>query len=186
MVKYDKIDTEAALASAFQDQGKDGFATLIAAGAVAGLTTVVMTLMIGAIRVLFAMSRDGLLPRAFAHVNKKTGTPINITLTIGALVAVVASLTPIGKLEEMVNIGTLTAFALVSLAVPILRKRRPDLERSFKVPWNPFLPILAAVVCAYLALNLSIETWLRFVVWMVLGFIDLLPLRLPPQHGRQG
>ena len=83
----------------------------------------------------------------------------------------VASLTPIGKLEEMVNIGTLTAFALVSLAVPILRKRRPDLERSFKVPFNPFLPILAAVVCVYLALNLSIETWLRFLVWMVLGFV---------------
>ncbi len=85
--------------------------------------------------------------------------------------AVVASLTPIGKLEEMVNIGTLTAFALVSLAVPILRKRRPDLERSFKVPFNPWLPILAAVVCVYLALNLSIETWLRFLVWMVLGFV---------------
>ena len=170
MIKYDKIDTEAALASAFRDQGKDGFATLIAAGAVAGLTTVVMTLMIGAVRVLFAMSRDGLLPRQFAHVNKKTGTPINITLTIGGLVAIVASLTPIGKLEEMVNIGTLTAFALVSLAVPILRRSRPDLERSFMVPWSPYLPILAAVVCAYLALNLSIETWLRFLVWMVLGF----------------
>ena len=103
-------------------------------------------------------------------MNKKTGTPIKITLTIGALVAIVASLTPIGKLEEMVNIGTLTAFALVSLAVPILRKRRPDLERSFKVPFSPCLPILAAVVCLYLALNLSIETWLRFLVWMVLGF----------------
>ena len=80
-------------------------------------------------------------------------------------------MTPIGKLEEMVNIGTLTAFALVSLAVPILRKRRPDLERSFKVPFNPVLPILAALVCVYLALNLSIETWLRFLVWMVLGFV---------------
>jgi APA family basic amino acid/polyamine antiporter len=170
MVKYDKIDPEAALASAFRAQGKDGFATLIAAGAVAGLTTVVMTLMIGAVRVLFAMSRDGLLPRQFAHVNPKSGTPVNITLTIGALVAVVASLTPIGKLEEMVNIGTLTAFALVSLAVPILRKRRPDLERSFKVPFNPWLPILAALVCVYLALNLSLETWLRFLVWMALGF----------------
>jgi basic amino acid/polyamine antiporter, APA family len=86
-------------------------------------------------------------------------------------VAIVASLTPIGKLEEMVNIGTLTAFALVSLAVPILRKSRPDLERSFRVPWSPFLPILAALVCTYLALNLSIETWLRFLVWMALGFL---------------
>jgi len=170
MVKYDKIDINAALATAFKDNGKDGFATLISAGAVAGLTTVVMTLIIGAVRVLFAMSRDGLLPRAYAQVNPRTGTPIRITLTIGALVLVVASITPIGKLEEMVNIGTLTAFALVSLAVPILRKRRPELARSFRVPLNPVLPWLAALVCLYLALNLSMETWLRFVIWMAIGF----------------
>ena len=170
MTRFDKIDTEAALATAFRDQGKDGFATLIAAGAVAGLTTVVMTLMIGAVRVLFAMSRDGLLPRQFARVTPRTGTPVLITLTIGGLVAVVASMTPIGKLEEMVNIGTLTAFALVSLSVPVLRRTRPDLERSFRVPLSPYLPILAALICVYLALNLSVETWLRFLIWMALGF----------------
>jgi APA family basic amino acid/polyamine antiporter len=170
MVRYDKIDPKAALASAFTDVGKDGFATLISAGAVAGLTTVVMTLIIGAVRVLFAMSRDGLLPRPFARVNRRTGTPILITLTIGSLVAIVASFTPIGKLEEMVNIGTLTAFGLVSLSVPILRRNRPDLKRSFRVPFNPVLPIVAALFCVYLALNLSLETWLRFLVWMVLGF----------------
>jgi APA family basic amino acid/polyamine antiporter len=170
MVPYDKIDPSAALASAFTSVGKDGFATIIAAGAVAGLTTVVMTLIIGAVRVLFAMARDGLLPRAFAHTNPRTGTPVRITLTIGATVAVVAGLTPINKLEEMVNIGTLTAFMLVSLAIPILRRTRPELERPFKVPLSPFLPILAALVCLYLMLNLSIETWLRFLVWMVLGF----------------
>jgi APA family basic amino acid/polyamine antiporter len=170
MVKYDKIDPEAALANAFKAYGKDGYATLISAGAVAGLTTVVMTLIIGAVRVLFAMSRDGLLPHGFGRVNQRTGTPVMITLTIGLLVAIVASLTPIGKLEEMVNIGTLSAFALVSLAVPVLRKRRPDLERSFRVPFNPVLPVLAALVCVYLMLNLSLETWLRFLVWMALGF----------------
>ena len=171
MVRYDQIDTEAALASAFQSVGRDGFATMIAAGAVAGLTTVVMTLLIGAVRVLFAMSRDGLLPHQFGKTSSRTGTPIRITLTIGAIVAVVASCTPIGKLEEMVNIGTLSAFALVSLAVPILRKRRPDLERSFRVPFNPWLPYFAALVCVYLMLNLSLETWLRFLVWMALGFL---------------
>ena len=170
MVRYDKIDPKAALATAFTDVGRDGFATLISAGAVAGLTTVVMTLIIGAVRVLFSMSRDGLLPRPFARVNRRTGTPILITLTIGGLVALVASFTPIGKLEEMVNIGTLTAFALVSLSVPILRRNRPDLKRSFRVPFNPVLPIVAALFCVYLALNLSLETWLRFLVWMVLGF----------------
>ncbi|UDY22337.1 amino acid permease [Nocardioides sp. Kera G14] len=170
MVRYDKIDTAAALASAFRDVGHDGFATLIAAGAVAGLTTVVMTLMIGAVRVLFAMSRDGLLPFGFGRTSPRTGTPVRITLTVGALVAVVAAFTPIEKLEEMVNIGTLTAFALVSLAVPVLRRTRPDLERSFRVPLNPVLPIVAALICLYLALNLSLETWLRFLVWMVIGF----------------
>jgi APA family basic amino acid/polyamine antiporter len=171
MVSYDKIDTSAALASAFQDVGKDGFATLVAAGAVAGLTTVVMTLIIGAIRVLFAMSRDSLLPHGFGRTSPRTGTPVRITVTVGVVVALIAGLTPISKLEEMVNIGTLTAFALVSVAVPVLRRTRPELERPFRVPLSPWLPILAALICVYLAINLSLETWLRFVVWMALGFV---------------
>jgi basic amino acid/polyamine antiporter, APA family len=171
MVPYKKIDPDAALATAFTDVGKDGFATMIAAGAVAGLTTVVMTLLIGAVRVLFAMSRDGLLPTNLAHTNPKTGTPVRITITIGVMVAVIAGFTPIDKLEEMVNIGTLTAFLLVSLAVPVLRRTRPDLDRPFKVPFSPYVPILAALVCFYLMINLSVETWLRFLVWMVLGFV---------------
>src|SRR3954469_25069454 len=170
MVKFDEIDPKAALATAFRDVGRDGFATLIAAGAVAGLTTVVMTLIIGAIRVLFAMSRDALLPHRFGRTSPRTGTPVRITLTVGGLVALVAAFTPIEKLEEMVNIGTLTAFALVSIAIPVLRKTRPDLERSFRVPLSPWLPILAALICIYLALNLTLETWLRFVVWMIIGF----------------
>jgi basic amino acid/polyamine antiporter, APA family len=170
MVKYDEIDTSAALATAFRDVGQGGFATLISAGAVAGLTTVVMTLIIGAVRVLFAMSRDGLLPVRLAHVNPKTGTPLRLTFIVGAFVALVATFTPVGRLEEMVNIGTLTAFALVSIAVPVLRSRRPDLPRSFQVPFSPVLPIVAALICVYLTLNLSIETWLRFLVWMAIGF----------------
>ena len=90
---------------------------------------------------------------------------------IGVAIALIASLTPIGKLEEMVNIGTLSAFALVSIAVPVLRSRRPDLKRSFTVPFSPVLPILAALISVYLMLNLSVETWLRFIVWMALGFL---------------
>ena len=142
MVKYDDINPDAALAQAFIAKGKDGYATLISAGAVAGLTTVVMTLLIGAVRVTFAMCRDNLLPPPYAHVSRKTGTPVRITVGIGLIVALVASLTPVGKLEEMVNIGTLTAFLLVSIAIPVLRKNRPDLERSFKVPLSPWLPWL--------------------------------------------
>ena len=171
MVRYDKLSSEASLAQVFEDVGKPGYATLIAAGAVAGLTTVVMTLLIGSSRVVFAMSRDWLLPASLGKTNARTGTPIKITVGIGLIVALVAALTPIGKLEYMINIGTLTAFLLVSLAVPILRRRRPDFHRPFKVPFSPWLPWLSAAICSYLMLTLPLETWIRFAIWMALGFI---------------
>lgn len=171
MVHYDQINPKAALATAFESVGKPGYATLIAAGAVAGLCTVVMTLMIGATRVMFAMCRDWLLPASWARTHPKTGTPLKLTIAIGTAVAIVAGFTPIGKLEEMVNIGTLTAFILVSLAVPVLRKNRPDLQRSFKVPGVPVLPWLSALACLWLTLNLSVETWMRFVIWMAIGML---------------
>ena len=171
MQPYPDISEEAALADAFRQVGRDGFATLISAGAVAGLTTVVLTLMIGASRVLFAMSRDHLMPPKIGRTHPNWGTPYRITIGIGVVVAIVAGVTPIGKLEEMVNIGTLAAFTLVSIAVPVLRHKRPDIQRAFTVPGNPVVPILAALICLYLALNLSIETWLRFLIWMVIGFV---------------
>ncbi|HET9871360.1 MAG TPA: amino acid permease [Propionibacteriaceae bacterium] len=170
MVKYDQIDPKAALASAFTAQGRPGFATLISAGAVAGLTTVVLTLLIGASRVVFAMSRDHLLPPVLSRVHPRFQTPWVITIVIGVVTMLVAGLTPIGKLEEMVNIGTLTAFILVSIAVVVLRRKRPDLPRAFRVPFSPVLPLASAAICLYLTLNLSIETWLRFVIWMAAGF----------------
>jgi APA family basic amino acid/polyamine antiporter len=170
MVKYDQIDPKAALAKAFTNLGHPGYATLISAGAVAGLTTVVLTLMIGAARVVFAMSRDHLLPPPLSKVHPRFQTPYVITIAIGIFAMLVAGLTPIGRLEEMVNIGTLTAFVLVSIGVVVLRRTRPDLPRAFKVPFSPVLPILSALICFYLTLNLSIETWLRFVIWMALGF----------------
>ncbi|MCA0436348.1 MAG: amino acid permease [Actinobacteria bacterium] len=170
MVHYDHINPQAALATAFEDVGKPAYATLIAAGAVAGLCTVVMTLMIGATRVMFAMCRDWLLPSSWGRTNAKTGTPVKLTIAIGTTVAFVAAFTPIGNLEQMVNIGTLTAFILVSLAVPVLRKKRPDLKRSFTVPLSPVLPVLSALACLWLTLNLSVETWFRFLIWMALGF----------------
>jgi len=184
MVPYDEMDPEAALATAFEDIGQGGFATIIAAGAVAGLTTVVMTMMIGVVRVAFAMSRDGLLPTWLAHVEPRHGTPLRLTFLVGAVVAVVAAFTPVGRLEEMVNIGTLSAFMLVSIAVPVLRARRPDLPRSFTVPLSPVLPAISALICLYLMLNLSIETWLRFLVWLALGLV--IYVAYGARHSRVG
>ena len=170
MVNYTEIDPKAALASAFVHHGQSWMATLISAGAVAGLTTVVLTLMIGATRIIFAMSRDNLLPIGIAKVHPKFRTPWKISIIVTAVCAVTAGLTPIGVLEEMVNIGTLSAFILVSIAVVVLRRQRPDLPRAFKVPFSPVLPILSALICFYLTLNLSLETWVRFLVWMAIGF----------------
>ena len=171
MVPYDQLDPSAALANAFAFHGQSWMATLISAGAVAGLTTVVLTLMIGATRLIFAMCRDALLPMGLAKVHPKYRTPWLITAIVTVVVAVVAGVTPVGVLEEMVNIGTLSAFVLVSIGVVVLRRKRPDLKRSFSVPLSPWLPILSAVICSYLMLNLSVETWLRFLIWLALGFI---------------
>jgi basic amino acid/polyamine antiporter, APA family len=175
MVPYTDLATQpdgtrATLATAFALNGVNWAATIIAVGALAGLTTVVMVLLLGQIRVAFAMSRDGLLPHWLAHTGAH-GTPYRATWIIGAVVAVVATFFPIGALEEMVNIGTLFAFVLVSIGVVILRRTRPDLPRSFRTPLVPFVPILAVLACLWLMINLSVETWLRFVIWMVIGIV---------------
>jgi APA family basic amino acid/polyamine antiporter len=171
MVSYRDLDPAAALANAFVYHGQGWMATVISAGAVAGLTTVVLTLLIGATRIIFAMSRDGLLPQRLAKVHPRFRTPWVISIVVTIIVAIVAGVTPVGVLEEMVNIGTLSAFVLVSIGVVVLRRTRPDLKRGFRVPLSPVLPILSALVCTYLMLNLSVETWLRFLIWLALGFV---------------
>lgn len=170
MVPYNELDPSAALANAFSYHGETWMATVISAGAVAGLTTVVLTLMIGATRIIFAMARDGLLPQRLATVHPRLRTPWFTSVIVTIVVALLAGLTPIGVLEEMVNIGTLSAFVLVSIGVIVLRRKRPDLPRGFRVPLNPWLPLLSALICIYLMLNLSVETWLRFLIWLLVGF----------------
>lgn len=170
MVPFDELNPKAALAEAFATRGQTWMATVIAAGAVAGLTTVVLTLLIGATRIIFAMSRDRLLPGSLAKVHPRFRTPWVISIVVTVIVALVAGLTPVGVLEEMVNIGTLSAFVLVSIGVVLLRRKRPDLKRGFRVPLSPVLPIVSAAICTYLMLNLSVETWLRFLIWLALGF----------------
>jgi len=171
MVSYKELQgTDATLATAFALNGVTWAEKIISVGALAGLTTVVMVLYLGQTRVLFAMSRDGLLPRKLAHTGKH-GTPVRLTLIVGVACAVLAGSVDMGALEEMVNIGTLFAFVLVAIGVVILRRTRPDLPRGFRVPWVPFLPILAVLACLWLMVNLSIETWIRFLVWMVVGLL---------------
>jgi len=148
----------------------DWAAKVISIGALAGLTTVVIVLVLGQTRVLFAMCRDGLLPRPLARTGRH-GTPVRITIIVGVLVALAASVFPMDKLEEMVNIGTLFAFVLVSAGVVVLRRTRPDLPRGFRAPWVPALPIAAIVACVWLMLNLTGLTWIRFVVWMAVGIV---------------
>jgi APA family basic amino acid/polyamine antiporter len=156
------------LATAFAANGVHWASGIISIGALAGLTTVVMVLMLGQCRVLFAMARDGLLPRSLAKTGPR-GTPVRITVVVALLVAFAASAFPMSKLEEMVNVGTLFAFVLVSAGVIVLRRTRPDLPRGFRVPWVPLLPIASVVACLWLMLNLTGLTWIRFAVWMAVG-----------------
>jgi basic amino acid/polyamine antiporter, APA family len=161
----------APLSTAFTNAGHDGIANIIAIGAAIGIIVVVMILLLGQSRVAFAMARDGLLPPGLAKVHPRFRTPYVITTIVGVLVAVLAAFTSIDVLAELVNIGTLFAFILVSLGVVFLRRSRPDLKRAFRVPWVPVVPIAAALICFYLMLNLAVETWLRFVVWMAIGLV---------------
>ncbi|QFU86320.1 APC family permease [Amycolatopsis sp. YIM 10] len=179
MVNYTELSTgtkadgspdRKTLASAFSANGVDWAANIISIGALAGLTTVVMVLMLGQIRVIYAMSRDGLMPRPLAKTGSR-GTPKNATMVVGLLVAVAATFFPADKLEEMVNVGTLFAFILVSAGVIVLRRTRPDLPRAFRVPWVPVIPIAAIIACLWLMLNLTVLTWLRFLAWMALGVV---------------
>jgi APA family basic amino acid/polyamine antiporter len=169
MQSYTELNPEAPLADAFSAQGMPIFATLISLGALAGLTSVVMILMLGQSRVLFAMSRDRLLPPTLARVHPRYGTPYKITIGTGIFVAILAGLVPLSELAELVNIGTLFAFVLVSAGVWVLRSRRPDLQRTFRVPALPLLATASILACGWLMLNLPGETWLRFFVWMALG-----------------
>ena len=171
MQNYTQLNADAPLADAFKAVGQPLIATLITVGALAGLTTVVMILMLGQSRVLFAMSRDHLLPPSLAKVHPRFGTPYRLTIGVGVVVALMAGFIPLSALAELVNIGTLFAFVVVSIGVVVLRRTHPSLERAFRTPFVPLVPILSVLACLWLMLNLPLETWVRFAVWMVLGFV---------------
>jgi APA family basic amino acid/polyamine antiporter len=143
-----------------------------------------MILMLGQSRVAFAMSRDGLLPRWLSMVHPRFGTPYRITIIVGVVVAALAGFIPLEELAELVNIGTLFAFVLVSVAVIVLRRTRPELPRAFRTPMVPFLPALAVLSCIALMMFLTVNTWLRFLIWMAIGFV--VYFLYSKQHSRVG
>lgn len=171
MVSYKDLakQTSPSLATAFEMVGANWAAKIISFGIVIGLATVVMVLLLGLTRVVFAMSRDGLLPRGLSHTGKH-GTPVRLQVIVGVVMALIAACSDVDVLADMVNIGTLSAFTLVAISVPIMRRKRPDLKRTFRMPGNPWIPILIALANVWLMLNLSVLTWIRFVVWLLVGF----------------
>jgi APA family basic amino acid/polyamine antiporter len=171
ILPYGELNDPAPMAKVFSAIGQDWAAGLVSLGAIAGLTTVIMVLILGQSRVAFAMSRDNLLPVWFSKVHPRFRTPYRITLLTGLVVAVLAAITPIETVVGLFNIGTLFAFVLVPIGVLVLRRTRPDLPRAFRTPFVPVLPVLAALACLFLMLNLEVVTWLRFLAWMGLGVL---------------
>ncbi|BCJ49412.1 amino acid permease [Actinoplanes sp. NBRC 14428] len=169
MVDYREIDPGAPIASAFSAVGAGWASSLVSIAAVAGLTSVILVDIVAIGRIGFAMSRDGLLPAKAGAVHPRWGTPYRTTLAVTLGVALLAGFVPLSSLANLVSIGTLFAFVIVSVAVPILRRTRPGMERPFRVPFSPVVPALSALACLYLMTNLSVETWLRFLAWMAAG-----------------
>jgi APA family basic amino acid/polyamine antiporter len=162
---------EAVLSSIAADvTGSSWAPALIALGAVISIFSVVLTVMYGQTRILFAMGRDGLLPKVFTKVNPRTQTPIANTIIVTVVISVLAALVPLGQLAEATSIGTLFAFVLVNIGVIVLRRTRPELRRSFRTPLFPITPILGVLFCGYLLLGLAGITWLVFGMWLLIGF----------------
>ncbi|MER7859333.1 amino acid permease [Amycolatopsis japonica] len=147
------------------------WAGLLAVGAIVAISSVVLTVLYGQTRILFSMSRDGLVPAALSKVDPKSGTPRINTLVVSGFVAALAAFIPLGKLADATSIGTLFAFGLVNVAVLLLRRRQPEAPRSFRVPFSPVTPALGVLCCGYMMLSLDGATWIVFAGWMALGLL---------------
>jgi APA family basic amino acid/polyamine antiporter len=171
LIPYSKIDVHAPVAEALSASGYRWGAAIVAVGAVAGITSVLVVMMIGQIRVFFAMSRDGLLGAWLSAVHPTFRTPHRATYLTGLAVAVLAAFIPIGDAADMTNIGTLFAFVLVCIGVIVLRYTRPNQPRPFKMPLMPVIPLLGTAACLGLMVFLPSLTWIRFVAWTAVGIV---------------
>ncbi|OYO11534.1 amino acid permease [Enemella evansiae] len=171
MVKYTDISEGAPISDAFKQVGLGWAAVLVGIAAIAGLSSVILVEIVALGRIGYALSRDRLLPPSLGKLNERYNTPVRMTILIAILISALAAFIPLTALSEMVSIGTLFAFLVVSIAVLVLRRTRPDMERPFKTPLVPVVPILSAVTCLGLMASLEVGTWLRFVVWLAVGMI---------------
>jgi APA family basic amino acid/polyamine antiporter len=171
IVPYTDLNVSSPVAHSLQLLGFNWASGLVATGVIAGLTTVMLVLYYGLTRVIFSMSRDGLLPAVFATVNDKTQTPVRVITICGVMISVTAGFIPLGELAELVNIGTLFAFVMVCLGVIVLRVLHPDIPRPFKAPYGLLFPVLGVLSCSSLMLALPHTTWIRFLMWLILGLI---------------
>ena len=164
-------ESDAPLAAALEEgAGISWAASLVAFGALVAITSVMNTVFYGQTRIMFAMSRDGLVPRWVGRLSARR-TPALITAVFGILVATIAAFVPLSEIAKLVNIGTLFAFLIVNVGVIVLRRTAPDMERSFRVPFVPVFPIIGGLLCIYLMTKLEAVTWLRFGGWLILGLI---------------
>ena len=169
MVPYQNLDVPDPVAYALSAVGANRVAGIVSLGAIAGLTSVLLVMLFGQTRIFFSMSRDGLLPKAFSTLHPRYQSPTRLTLATGFLIALVAGLMPMEEVTNLVNIGTLFAFLLVSISVLVLRKRNPEFKRPFHAPFVPWTPLIAIAFCAYLVLQLPPLTFIVFLVWMAIG-----------------
>ncbi len=187
IVNYTELNVPAPIALAIDKAGKSLFwlRPIIKIGAIAGLSSVVMVLLLGQSRIFYSMASDGLLWKSFAKTHPKFKTPHITSIVTGIFAAVFAGLFPIGLLGELVSIGTLLAFVIVSIGLLILRRKEPNAPRKFRTPWVPFIPILGAIICLAQMASLPADTWIRLIAWMLLGFAIYFFYGIKHSHVRQ-
>lgn len=166
---YNTLNVRSPVSEALLRLGHHIAAGFVAAGAIAGLTTVMLVMFYGLTRIILAIARDGLIPISIAKIHPQTRTPISIISITGILIACVAGFAPIDRAAELVNIGTLTAFSFVCGGVILFRFSHPDIHRPFKSPFSPYVPLLGVFFCLYLMFNLPMITWERFIIWTIIG-----------------
>ena len=172
IVSYTTLNVADPVAVGVDAMGKGMFwlRPIVKLAAIAGLSSVILVMLLGQPRIFYSMSKDGLLPQVFSKVHPKFQTPYVSTIITGTFAMIIAGILPISILGELVSIGTLLAFIIVCIGILVLRKSKPDIERPFKTPWVPFVPILGASICFIQMASLPLDTWLRLIIWMVIGF----------------